>query len=46
MKLIDFYSISEKSGIKHIKKMSYLETLRVIIGDATKSGHYTKLHHF
>ena len=36
MKLFDFYSLSEESGIKHIKTMSYLVNLRVIIGCATK----------
>ena len=41
-----FYSLNKKSSIKHIKAMSYLGNLRVIIGRATKSGHYTKLHHF
>ena len=46
MMLFDFDSISEQSGIEHMKTVSYLENLRVIIGGATKSGHYTKLHHF
>ena len=46
MKLFDFCLLGKLSGIKHIKTMSYLENLRVTIGGATKSGHYTKLHHF
>ena len=40
MKLLDFYSLSEKSGIKHIKTMSYLENLRVTIGALQKGPLY------